>query len=69
MMEDLFKENGAWDFFVQYRYPIEMSGILDSVSEKQLQSYLERFECDSYETFIYLLPLFLSMQEKNRHLF
>lgn len=68
MMEDLFKEFGAGDFFEQHRYPIETSGILDTVSEKQLQSFFERFECDSYENFIYFLNLFLSIQEKNRHL-
>ncbi|TDL83013.1 hypothetical protein [Peribacillus frigoritolerans] len=68
MMEELFKEFGAGDFFEQHRYPIETSGILDSVSEIQLVSFFEKFECDSYENFIYFLTLFLSIQEKNRHL-
>ncbi|MDQ0859190.1 hypothetical protein QFZ72_002669 [Bacillus sp. V2I10] len=67
-MEEIFKESGAGDFFQRHRYPLEMSGILDSISEGQLQSFLERFECDTFENFVYFLTLFLSIQEKNRHL-
>jgi hypothetical protein len=67
-MEQLFIENGYGEFFDRFRYPIEMSGILENIEEEQLQSFFKIFECDTFENFAYLFTLYMSMKNRNRHL-
>ncbi|WP_191561373.1 hypothetical protein [Metabacillus idriensis] len=67
-MEQVFNEYGYGEFFDRYRYPIEMSGILENIEEEQLHSFFGTFECDTFENFACLFTVFMSMRERNRHL-
>lgn len=68
-MEQVFIDNGYGEFFDRYRYPIEKSGILENIGEEQLHCFFRTFECDTFENFTCLFTLYMSMRDRNRHLF